>query len=175
MIHPPRFAAARIATVALALALLAGCADTRSGYPSLAPRPVERSVMQVEPAPAAPAVAAAPVAPVSASADVAQIVARAQAADATFRAELEKARPKILAAKGATEGSETWVAGQQAYSDVDAVRGPVGDALVELDRRRLAASEAGNGAEEAAIIEAMQQLQALDEAEQAQLALLMPR
>ncbi|WP_152664004.1 hypothetical protein [Sphingomonas sp. SRS2] len=155
----------------LALSVLAACADTRSGYPSLAPRPVERAVMQADPAPAAaPAVPA----PLPASADIAQIVARAQAADAAFRAAVEKARPLILASRTAPEGSEAWVAGQQAYSDTESLRAPVGEALVELDRRREAATAAGREEESAATAEAGLQVQALDEAGRALLAGLMP-
>ena len=165
----PRFAAALLALPVLSA--LASCADMRSGYPSLAPRPVERAVLQADPAPAVtPAV---PV-PLPGSADIAQIVARAQAADVAFRAALDKARPQIVAARGAPEGSETWVAGQQAYSDAEAQRAPVGEALIELDRRREAATAAGRGDEAAVIAEAGLQVQALDEAGRALLSGLMP-
>ena len=158
--------------VAALLALpLASCADTRSGYPSLAPRPIERALLQVDPVPAAvPAVPA----PLPASADIAQIVARAQAADAAFRAALEKARAQIVAARGAPEGSETWVSGQQAYSDAESLRAPVGEALAELDRRREAATAAGQGEQAAAIAEAGLRVQAIDDAGRALLTGLMP-
>ena len=165
----PRFAVALLALPVLSV--LASCADMGSGYPSLAPRPVERAVLQADPAPAA--TPAAP-APLPASADIAQVVARAQAADAAFRAALETARPRIVSARGAPEGSEAWMAGQQAYSDVEAQRAPVGEALVELDRRREAATAAGREDEAAAIAEAGLQVQALDEAGRALLSGLMP-
>lgn len=166
----PRFAAALPAAAVLsALPLLAACADTRSGYPSLAPRPVERAVMQADPAPPAPV--AGPAATVlPASPDIAQIVARAQAADAAFRGALEQARPQILAGRSAAEGSEAWVTAQQAYSDAEAVHAPVSEALAELDRRREAATAAGRHDEAAAIAEAGLQVQALDEAGRALLA-----
>lgn len=155
----------------LLLSGLAGCADGRSGYPSLAPRPVERAVLRV-----APAAATAPIeaAPIPASADIAQIVATARAADAAFRAALETARALIEAGRGAAEGSEAWVDGQQAYSRAEAERAPVGNALAELDRRRQAAVAAGNSDEEAVIAEASLQVQALHEAETALLDALMP-
>ena len=153
------------------LSALAGCADTRSGYPSLAPRPVERAVMQAQPA---PATAAAETPQLPASAGIAEIVASAQAADAAFRAAVGAARPLIEAGRAAPEGSEAWIEGQQAYSGADAARAPVGQALAELDRRRQAAVIAGDSAEEAAIAEATLQVQALDEAERALLAGLMP-
>ncbi|KQX26266.1 MULTISPECIES: hypothetical protein [unclassified Sphingomonas] len=150
---------------------LSGCADTRSGYPSLAPRPIEREVLQADAVPPVPATAPAPAAP---SADIAQIVAGARTADAAFRAALEKARPAIEAGRSAPEGSEAWVAGQQAYSNADVARMPVADALAELDRRREAAVTAGDAAGGAAVAEALGELQQLHEAERALLAALMP-
>jgi len=162
----------RLSAVALlALSTLAGCAGTTQGYPSLAPRPIEREVMRADVAPATAAVEPPPLPP---SAEVAQIVASAQAADAAFRTALDKARPQIEAARGAAEGSEQWVAAQQAYSAADAARAPVGDALAELDRRRQAAVEAGKGDEATALAGAALEIQALDEAERALLAGLMP-
>ncbi|WP_066961251.1 hypothetical protein [Rhizorhabdus dicambivorans] len=150
---------------------LAGCAET-TGFPSLAPRPIEREVLRAEAVPPVPAPAEA--APIPASAEIAEIVARALAADAAFKAELERARPLIEAGRNAPEGSEAWVAGQQAYSAADASSAPVAEALGELDRRREAAADAGDGATEAAITDALVQLQALYEAQRAQLAALMP-
>lgn len=150
---------------------LAACADVRSGYPSLAPRPIEREVLRAE---AAPLTAVAESAPLPLSADIARIVAEARAADAAFRAAIDKGRARIEAGRAAAEGSEAWVDAQLAYSDADAARAPVGEALAELDRRRQAAIEAGDGAQEAAITDAAMQVQALHEAETAQLAALMP-
>ena len=166
----------RLFSVALVLlagpAGLSGCAETAVGYPSLAPRPIEREVMRADAPP--PGKTSAETAPLPPSADVAAIVARAQAADAAFRAALEKGRPAIEAARGAAEGSEAWVAGQQAYSDAEAAAVPVGEALGELDRRREAAIDAGDAAADASIADALVQLQALYEAQRAQLAALMP-
>lgn len=155
------------------LAGLAGCADTRTGYPSLVPRPIEREVMQAEAVRPAPPATSAP-APLTASADIAQIVAGARAADAAFRAEIDKARAPIEAGRAAPEGSEAWVAGQQAYSNADIARLPIADAIAELDRRREAAVEAGDSAGEVALAEALGQLQELQEAERALLAALLP-
>ena len=154
-----------------AASILAGCADTRSGYPSLAPRPVERAAVRVDPAPAtAPVETPA----IPRSADIDQIVAGARAADAAFTAALDAARSQIAAGRAAPEGSEAWVAGQQAYSRAEAERAPVGQALAELDKRRQAAIAAGQAEDDAAIAEATLQVQALDEAERARLEALMP-
>ena len=164
----------RLSAVALlALSTLAGCAGTTQGYPSLAPRPIEREVMRADAVPPAPppAVEAPPLPP---SADIAAIVARAEAADAAFRAALAEARARIEAGRGATEGSETWIVAQQAYSGLEATTAPLADALAELDHRRQAAATAGAGDEEAALAEASLRVQALFEAERAQLAQLLP-
>jgi len=155
------------------LGALAGCTDAREGYPSLAPRPVEREVMRADAVPPAPPPAVeAP--PLPAAADIAAIVARAEAADAAFRAALAEARARIEAGRGATEGSETWIVAQQAYSGLEATTAPVADALAEIDHRRQAAATAGAGDEEAALAEASLTVQALFEAERAQLAQLLP-
>jgi hypothetical protein len=156
---------------ALLCAGLSGCAQT-TNYPSLAPRPIEREVLRAEAVP--PASAPAVAAPIPPSADVAAIIARAQAADVLFREALEKARPAIEAGRAAPEGSDAWVSGQQAYSSVDAAATPVADALGELDRRREDAATAGDAATEAAITDALVQLQALYEAQRSALAALMP-
>lgn len=160
-----------ILLTALALSL-PGCAGPTEGYPSLAPRPIEREVLQAAPVPAAPDPTAA--APLPLSADIAALVAQAQAADTAFRAAVEKARPQVEAGRGADEGSERWVNAQQAYSSAEAARAPVTEALAELDRRREVAATAGDVAGEAGISAALEQVQALDEAERALLSALMP-
>lgn len=162
----------RLLSAALLLgAGLSACADTRTGYPSLAPRPVEREVMRAEVAPAAEAVQEAPPSP---SADLLQIVAGAESADAAFRTALDKARPMIEAARGAPEGSEAWIAGQLGYSRADAARAPVAEALVELDRRREVAVDKGDTRGEAAIAEALGRVQTLYDAQLAALSALLP-
>lgn len=153
------------------LATLAGCAGSVTGYPSLAPRPIEREAIRAEPA--APTAAPVPP-PIAASADIAQIVARARAADTAFKTALDAAKPAIEAGRRAAEGSEAWVTGQQAYSAADAARTPIADVLAELDRRQQAAGDAGDAGEVAAIDAASTEVQAIDDAERAQLAALMP-
>jgi hypothetical protein len=127
--------------------------------------------MQAEAVPPAPAAEPAPLPP---SADIAQILASARSADTAFRAAVEKARPVVQAGRSAPEGSEAWVAGQQAYSDADIARVPIADALAELDRRREAAVDAGDSAGAAAVVEAQAQVLEIDEAERALLSALMP-
>jgi hypothetical protein len=155
----------------LVLLTLAACADDRRGYPSLAPRPIERAVLRVQPAPATAAVEPPPI---SSASDIAQLVASARTADTAFKAALDQARPDIAAGRAAAEGSEAWVVGQQALSNAVAERAPVAQALSELDKRRQAAVAAGHSAEEAAIADAAQQVEAIDEAERALLDAVMP-
>jgi hypothetical protein len=165
-----RFSAPCASALLAALALSA-CADPRSGYPSLSPRPIEREVMKVDPVPAAPESTPAPLPP---SADIAAIVAQADAADAAFRDRLAKDGAGIASGLRQEAGSEAWIAAQQNYSSLDSSRAAVADALAELDRRREAAVSAGNIAEADAITEAAVRLQATYDAERAALDALMP-
>ena len=151
---------------------LSGCAAPTEGYPSLAPRPIEREVLQAVPVPAVPDPAA--VAPLPPSADIAALVAQAKTADASFHEAVEKARPLIEAGRGTEEGSERWANAQQAYSSAEAARAPGTEALAELDRRREAAVTSGDAATEASVAAALDEVQALDDAERALLTTLMP-
>lgn len=149
--------------------LLAGCAGNVGGYPSLAPRPVERAMQM----PAGPV--AAPVAPVPAfPGEIAAIVAAAREADATFQARLAEQRPAIEAGRKAAAGSESWVVAQEAYSAVDSARGGTGSALADLDRLHQEAVAAGDSGRQAIVESAIGQVQAIDQAERAILAKLLP-
>ncbi len=159
------------ASALLAVLALSACADPRSGYPSLAPRPIEREVLKADPVPPAPESTPAPL---PASADIAAIVARADAADAAFRDSLSKEGAGIASGLQQEAGSEAWVAAQQRYSSLDSSRTPVAEAMAELDRRREAAVTAGNVAAADAITEAAVRLQAVYDAQRAALDALMP-
>ena len=159
------------ASALLAVLALSACADPRSGYPSLSPRPIEREVLKADPVPPAPESMPAPL---PASADIAAIVARAEAADVAFRDSLAKEAAGIVAGLRQEAGSEAWVVAQQRYSGLDSLRTPVAEALAELDRRREAAVTAGNVAEADAITEAVVRLQATYDAQRAALDALMP-
>ncbi|WP_165324406.1 hypothetical protein [Rhizorhabdus phycosphaerae] len=158
------------ASALLAALALTACADERSGYPSLAPRPVEREVLKADPVPPAPDSTPAPL---PASADVSAVVAQAEEADAAFRAALAKDGAGIAAGLRQEAGSDAWIAAQQSYSSLDSSRAAVADALAELDRRREAAVTAGNVAAADAITEAAVRLQATYDAERAALDALM--
>jgi hypothetical protein len=133
----------RVAAPAFALfavALLAGCAESPGAYPSLAPRPIERTAIE-EPA-VTPAETAPPIADPAQNADVAAQLAAAEAAQAQFAAELEPARKAIAVAAGQAVGSEAWVVAQQALSRLDQRRGPVTAALANLDAMLVASGGA---------------------------------
>ena len=157
----------RISMPVIATLLLAGCASDMSGYPSLAPRNVEKSA---EPAPAEPA---PPMPPVGSN-DVGAIVAGAKTADAAFNEEVTKARPTIEKGRSAPQGGEAWVAAQQAYSGVESARGGVGSALADLDRLHQEAVAKGDPVRLAQVEAAIAEVQAIDGAEQATLTSLQP-
>jgi hypothetical protein len=157
----------RLSVVATAAMLLSGCAADMSGYPSLAPRTVEKSA---EPAPAEPA----PPMPPTGSNDIGAIVTAAKAADTAFNEEVAKARPTIEKGRGAAQGGDAWVAAQQAFSGVESARGGVGSALADLDRLHQEAVAKGDPARLASVEAAIAEVQAIDGAEQATLASLQP-
>jgi hypothetical protein len=150
----------------LAAAALAGCSASR-GYPSLAPRAIERPdnvAAEAAPAPQ-PAVDAALDAQISALGD------QARDGDAAFRRAIESACPALTRGAAAAEGSEPWIAGQQALSALEAARAPMLGAAAELDRLTL---ERGSGDARSVDLDrltaAQAEVSALDADEQARLA-----
>ena len=117
--------------VLTALALsLAGCVSAASGdFPSLAKRPVEDRFAVVQSAP--------PPAPGPVPADIAGKLDRWRADAAAARAAFDAARGEteaaVAAASGAGVASETWVTAQQALSRLGVTRGPLSDAIADLD------------------------------------------
>lgn len=124
----------------LALAFAGGCAESPGAYPSLAPRPIERTAIE-EPV-VAPAETAPPVADPAQDAGVAAQLAAAEAAQAEFAVELAAARKAVAAAAGQAAGGDAWVAAQQALSRLDQRRAPVTAALANLDAMLVAAGGA---------------------------------
>ena len=107
--------------------LPAACASTTANEPSLAPRAAERidPRLPVEgpslPAAADPALAG----------QLAGLVADARQGDAEFRAALPGARTTIGAA--GPNGSESWIAAQQALSALESLRAPAAKAAGDID------------------------------------------
>jgi hypothetical protein len=147
-----------------------------SAYPSLARRPIERTVLDpVQPVAGTPAAAAVPQ-PVSASlSDALAALARdADGGERAFRAEVAAARSVIAAGSGAATGSEAWAAAQVALSRLEAVRAPTIVALAELDRLAVDQADAGNGAAVERIADEQRRITALVAGQHRVLNELMP-
>lgn len=108
----------RLFIAAAPAVLLAGCAAMDEGYPSLAPRPVEKTSF-AEPAAPPPA----PAAPDPAlDARLAEAVRARTAAVRDFDAAATRAEARARAARGAAVGSEAWIAAQTALAELDSLR-----------------------------------------------------
>lgn len=122
------------------LLLLAGCAAEEGRFPSLAPRPIEKTDVASEPAAqVATGVARDPVV----AAKAREALAAAQAGETAFSAALAEAEPRVRAAGSAAAGSDRWVEAQLALSRVQSARVATADAVQELDDQR---SAIGDGA-----------------------------
>jgi hypothetical protein len=120
-----KFPASHPLLAALACWLTAACAAS-GPFPSLAPRAVEKEA-EAAPEPPPPTVADAAV-----TARIAQLLTGARQANAQFE-EAYRAADQATGRAGGV-GSEGWIAAQQALSRAVAARGPVVDAIAELDR-----------------------------------------
>ena len=107
---------------------LSGCAQTLTGYPSLAKRAVENAPV-AEPVAAPVPVEADP----ALQAQVDRLSAQAQAGSAAFDKAWPAADRAARAAAGAAVSSERWVAAQLAISALEAARNDSVSALASLD------------------------------------------
>lgn len=107
--------------------LPAACAPTTANEPSLAPRAAERidPRLPVE-GPALPAAADPALA-----GQLAGLVADARQGDAAFQAELPGTRAAVSAA--GPNGSESWIAAQQALSALESLSAPAAKAAGDID------------------------------------------
>lgn len=155
-----KFARINIPVSIAVLASLAGCAGTRDGFPSLAPRPIERVAIEE---PVVPQDQSAPViADPAEDAGIAAQLAAAEAAQGQFSTEAAAARRAVGAAAGQPVGSEAWVAAQQALSRLDQRRSAVMAALANLDAMMVAAG----GAASPALGNAWMRVSEIDESQQ---------
>ena len=107
---------------------LSGCAETLTGYPSLAKRAVENAPV------AEPVAAPAPVeADPALQAQVDRLAAQAQTGSAAFDRAWPAADRATRSAAGAAVSSEAWVAAQLAISALEAARNDSVSALASLD------------------------------------------
>ncbi|MDF7775496.1 hypothetical protein P1X14_09575 [Sphingomonas sp. AOB5] len=119
---------------ALAFPLLAlavsGCVDVDSKYPSLLPRPIESTGTAEPPARPEPVATPDPVL----DKRIADIVATLDKAQRDFTVASQDAEARIAVARGLPEGSDPWLDAQSALTTLGAARGPVSEALVDLER-----------------------------------------
>lgn len=164
-----------------ATALLGACAS-QEGFPSLAPRAVERELSGNPPPPCLPPGSAAPAptpgAPAAVAvavaddpelgARIAALLAEARRGERAFSALL--ARAQASARRAGAAGSEAWIAAQQDVSRLEAARAPTVDALTELDRLALARSDAAiSEADRNRLVAAAEEVRRLAEAQREQL------
>ena len=144
--------------------MLVGCASSEGAFPSLAPRPIERTTTSETSEP----VAADPPAGTLRDPQAEALIAAGEEAHAAFLGELAAIRPTVAGAADAAPGGEAWVSAQQALSRLDAMRGSLASALTDLDALRREAME--KGGHEAALEQGAQRLAALAAAEDAAIA-----
>jgi hypothetical protein len=138
--------------VMLGLLLLAGCTVSGSS-PSLAPRAVEREYSNAPP-PTGPCrlqgdgcfeggsgdqpVPPPPANDVQLRARIEALLGSARAGQAAFARQLEDTVASV--SRAGVQGSDAWIAAQQALSRLEAARAPAVDALTEFDALMLARS-----------------------------------
>ena len=122
------------------LALLSGCAERAAGrYPSLLPRPIERtSLTEPEAAPAAPV---APDAPTDAK--LATLKATLAESESGFTPAAVRAEQAAAAAKGQPAGSELWITAQSALAELDGYRATTSATLTDVEDLAIARATAG--------------------------------
>ncbi len=154
----------------LAALALAGCGPGVTA-PSLMPRAVEKQPIDM---PATSATEQESTAPSALTAQIATLVKAAEAGDAAFATQRAQAEKAVVAGAGAGQGSEAWVAAQEAVSALEAARAPVRDAAAQLDTLRQDPVNATTGGR-AAIDAAAARMTQIDDAESAALATLVAK
>jgi hypothetical protein len=132
----------------LLVAVLLGACVSQGPFPSLAPREGEQLAIE-EPVRVAPVVADDR----ALRARIEALIAEARAGAAAFDGDFAEA--ERTAGRGGAEGSDSWIAGQQAISRLEAARGRTGNAAADLDQLNL---------DRAALPTSAADQQALDEA-----------
>jgi hypothetical protein len=117
---------------------LGGCGE-RVNAPSLMPRPIEKQANTTPPVPAP--VNAAPIAP-ALQRQITELLGKVRDGDTAFNKADQASARLIAAGRGAAEGSEAWVVGQQAQSQLEAARQDSAAALGELETLLLAQTQA---------------------------------
>lgn len=155
-----------VCVTSLPLVLLAGCA-AKGEFPSLAPRPIELGTVSA-PAAAQPLTASDP-------ARVARFdaaVSKAESGTAAFAAALAKARRAVSASDG-KRGSERWIAGQMAVSQLERTTAPAQSAMAELDQEKRQMVLAPRSLDEDALNRAVARVENINANQQAQVRALL--
>lgn len=121
---------ASLPAIGLALALFACATPETEGYPSLAPRPVEKLGFAEPAAPEAKPVVADP------ALDTSIAAARAKLASGktAFDTAADSAAAAARAAKGAAAGSEPWIEAQTRLATLDSLRADTSLVVTELEQ-----------------------------------------
>lgn len=110
-------------------AVLAGCNETQSRYPSLLPRPIE-SMDTSEPVRPVPVATPDP----ALDAQIATINARLAEAEGNFTRIAQTAEARVAVASGTPAGSDPWLDAQTALAELDTTRAPIVFAAADLER-----------------------------------------
>jgi hypothetical protein len=170
--RPPAPSAIGLPAVALMAAMLgvAGCSGPGAGYPSLAPRPIENLSLTEPERPTPPPPTADP----ASVARYAPLVERARSDDTAFRKVLEQERGTIARGRGAATGSDAWTAAQVSLSRIETARGPVAKMLADLDAERSGDPTQTDSGKAVASQQAFEEVQRINDAEQAAVDALSP-
>jgi hypothetical protein len=146
----------------LAALALAGCA-AEEGFPSLAPRAVEKVDYEVDPVRSPLAVAHDPALAARASA----LLGQARSGDRDFQSALGAARS--TAARAGAARSESWIAAQEALSRLEAAQKASAAAAADLDALAVSRSNLPTNARDfEALVAAQKQAAALSSRQKAE-------
>ncbi|MEW4448390.1 hypothetical protein [Qipengyuania sp. JC766] len=122
-----------VPVLALAAALLSGCAGSSADYPSLAIRDFERNPERFRPPDPEPLPQPAPLSAAT-RARLGPLVAQAQEEHRGFMAAVARTQRAVNGARGAPIGTEPWGDAQVALADLDSFRSRTSVPLGDLDR-----------------------------------------
>jgi hypothetical protein len=109
---------------------LAGCVDTTTRYPSLLPRPIEKTSLAEPTLPPAPPVVPDP----ALDARIVQAAQNEEQARAAFAKAADDAETKVALARGTAEGSDPWLDAEVALAALDVARQPLAAQQADLEQ-----------------------------------------
>jgi hypothetical protein len=117
------------ALLLIAFPLVAGCAGPKGGYPSLAPRPIEKVGFAEPPTPVPSPAAREPALDTRIAGATRESAKAAQAFDTAAT----RAERLAKAARGDKPGGERWLEAQTALAELDSLRSAYGDTAGALE------------------------------------------